>query len=124
MRLEKPHSLSYQLITLTKLPSITLVWSSAKHDDAGLWLKSLENSGASTVSSIPFSAPAAAAFIAEFTSSTLVARLARNFRSTRETLGVGTRTEIPSNLPLSSGSTNPTAFAAPVDVGIMESAAA
>jgi hypothetical protein len=25
MRLEKPHSLSYQLITLTKLPPITLV---------------------------------------------------------------------------------------------------
>src|SRR5215469_10693035 len=84
MRLEKPHSLSYQLITDTKVPSITLVWSSAKLDDAGLWLKSLETSGASTMSRTPFSAPAAAAFIALFTSSTVVGRLATNFRSTSD----------------------------------------
>ena len=44
MRLEKPHSLSYQDMTRTKLPSITLVWSSAKVEDAGLWLRSQETS--------------------------------------------------------------------------------
>ena len=43
MRLEKPHSLSYQLMTETRLPSITLVWSSAKLDEAGLWLKSMDD---------------------------------------------------------------------------------
>src|SRR6185437_6594026 len=121
MRLEKPHSLSYQLITLTKAPSITLVWSSAKDDDAGLWLKSLDTSGASTTSRMPLSAPAAAALIAPLISSTLVGRLATNLRSTSDTFGVGTRTETPSSLPLSSGRTNPTALAAPVDVGIIDS---
>src|ERR1700709_490401 len=124
MRLEKPHSLSYQLITLTNEPSITLVWSSAKDDDAGLWLKSLDTSGASTMSRMPLSAPDAAARIAPFTSSTVVGRLATNFKSTSDTFGVGTRTDTPSRLPLSSGSTRPTALAAPVEVGIIDSAAA
>src|SRR6266567_475302 len=47
MRLEKPHSLSYHDMTRTSVPPTTLVWSSAKDDDAGLWLKSIETSGAS-----------------------------------------------------------------------------
>ena len=50
--------------------------------------------------------------------------LATNLKSTTETFGVGTRIETPSSLPLSSGSTRPTALAAPVEVGIMVSAAA
>ena len=37
-----------------------------------------------------------------------------------ETLGVGTLTAVPSNLPCSSGKTNPTALAAPVDDGIID----
>ncbi len=41
-----------------------------------------------------------------------------------ETLGVGTRMEMPSILPLSSGMTRPTALAAPVVVGIWDTAAA
>ena len=45
-------------------------------------------------------------------------------RSTTETFGVGTRIAEPSSLPLSSGSTRPTALAAPVVVGIIDSAAA
>ena len=49
----------------------------------------------------------------------MVARLAMNFRSTTETFGVGTRMAKPSSLPFSSGSTRPTALAAPVEVGIM-----
>ena len=47
-----------------------------------------------------------------------------NLKSTTETLGVGTRIDTPSSLPFSSGSTSPTALAAPVVVGIIESAAA
>src|ERR1700760_3546648 len=46
MRLEKPHSLSYQLITRTKLPFWTLVWSMWKVDECGSWLKSIETLGA------------------------------------------------------------------------------
>src|SRR6185295_9531522 len=124
MRLEKPHSLSYQVITETKVPSITRVWSSAKEDEAGLWLKSTDTSLSGTTSSTPLSGPSAAALMALLISSTEVGRLATNFRSTSETLGVGTRTEMPSSLPFNSGSTRPTALAAPVEVGIIDSAAA
>ena len=45
MRLEKPHSLSYQDITRTKVPSMTLVWSMWKIDECGSWLKSIETFG-------------------------------------------------------------------------------
>ena len=41
-----------------------------------------------------------------------------------ETFGVGTRMDEPSSLPFSSGSTRPNALAAPVEVGIIDSAAA
>ena len=57
-------------------------------------------------------------------SSTEVARLDVNLKSTTDTFGVGTRMAVPSSLPFSSGSTFPTALAAPVEVGIMFSAAA
>ena len=36
IRLEKPHSLSYQLRTLTRPPSLTFVWADAKIDECGL----------------------------------------------------------------------------------------
>ena len=45
-------------------------------------------------------------------------------RSVSETSGVGTRMEMPSILPLSSGMTSDVALAAPVVVGIIEMAAA
>src|ERR1700722_2986401 len=54
----------------------------------------------------------------------VVARLATNLKSTTETLGVGTRIAEPSSLPFSSGSTRPTALAAPVVVGIIDREAA
>ena len=69
---------------------------------------------------MPLSGPFAAAFITVLISSMLVARFAWNVRSTSDTLIVGTRTEKPSSLPLSSGNTRPTAAAAPVLVGIMD----
>src|ERR1700759_4756441 len=47
-----------------------------------------------------------------------------NVRSTTETAGVGTRKDIPDSLPLTSGQTSPTAFAAPVVDGIILIAAA
>src|SRR5262249_20945138 len=45
MRLEKPHSLSYQDITRTSVPSMTLVWSMWKIELCGSWLKSSETLG-------------------------------------------------------------------------------
>ena len=47
-----------------------------------------------------------------------MADMLQSCRSTRETLAVGIRMAIPSILPRRSGITNPTALAAPVDVGI------
>jgi hypothetical protein len=40
-------------------------------------------------------------------------------KSTTDTSSVGTRKDIPVSLPLSSGITRPTAFAAPVEEGII-----
>merc|ERR1719181_188537 len=45
-------------------------------------------------------------------------------RSTTDTLGVGTRSAMPVSFPFISGNTSATAFAAPVVVGTMLSAAA
>ena len=57
--------------------------------------------------------------MAALISSLVVAFLATNLKSITETFGVGTRIETPSSLPFNSGSTRPTALAAPVEVGIM-----
>ena len=73
---------------------------------------------------MPFSAPSAASLNAAFTSSVDVFLSTSAARSTTETFGVGTRIAMPSSLPFSSGSTSPTAIAAPVVVGMIDSAAA
>ena len=73
---------------------------------------------------MPFSGPAAAARNASLTASTEAGRSSSAVRSTTDTLGVGTRIEMPSSLPLRDGRTSPTAFAAPVVVGIIDSAPA
>ena len=46
MRFEKPHSLSYQAQTFTRLPA-TLVRLASNTDEAGSWLKSMETRGSS-----------------------------------------------------------------------------
>src|SRR6186713_2640232 len=73
---------------------------------------------------MPFNLPSAALLNAAFTSSFDVFLSTSTARSTTDTFGVGTRMAMPSRRPLSSGSTSPTAVAAPVVVGIIESAAA
>jgi len=45
IRLENPHSLSYQPITRTSAPSTTAVCVASNVQDAGLWLKSMLTSG-------------------------------------------------------------------------------
>jgi hypothetical protein len=64
MRLENPHSLSYQPITRVSAPSTTLVCVVSKLHDAAQWLKSTLTSGASLISIIPLNGPSAAARIA------------------------------------------------------------
>ncbi|MOA58221.1 hypothetical protein D3C78_1825760 [compost metagenome] len=67
--------------------------------------------------------PSDAALTISLISSLVVSRDAVKVRSTSDTLMVGTRTEKPSRRPFSSGSTRPTALAAPVLVGIRLSVA-
>ena len=64
MRLEKPYSLSYQERTRTKFPSMTFVWSRAKMDECGSWLKSIETFGSAVTPRMPLSLPLAADLIA------------------------------------------------------------
>src|SRR5688572_18654606 len=124
IRVEKPHSLSYQESTRPRPPSTIWVWGRATVEEAGLWLKSEETNGSLVTASTPFSAPLAAASIAALISSTETLRPGTKFRSTTETFGVGTRIEEPSSLPASAGITRPSALAAPVEVGIIDMAAA
>ena len=91
---------------------------------AGWWFRSIDTRGSRVTSKIPFKGPAAARSSRALTSSMLVSRAGTKVRSTRLTFWVGTRMATPSSLPLSSGSTRPTALAAPVDVGIIETEAA
>src|SRR5450755_216389 len=69
---------------------------------------------------MPFKSPLAAFLTAALISSTVVLRAALKLKSTKETLMVGTRIANPSNFPFNSGSTRPTAAAAPVLVGIID----
>src|SRR5262249_36489495 len=45
--LEKPHSLSYQAQTFTRVPSMTFVRVESNMDECESWLKSIETSGPS-----------------------------------------------------------------------------
>src|SRR5690606_25527595 len=89
MRLEKPHSLSYQAITFSRRP-LTLVWLVSNMDDMGLWLKSQETSGRELHART--AERRLASSIRALTSSALVSRLSSRVRSTSETLITGTRT--------------------------------
>src|SRR2546430_401650 len=73
---------------------------------------------------MPFSGPSAAAFIAALIAFSSASFSSAAVRSTTDTFGVGTRTAMPSSLPFNAGSTSPIAFAAPVEVGTIDRAAA
>src|SRR5690606_36223326 len=90
IRFENPHSLSYQLLTLTRRPE-TFVSVASKVLEAGLWLKSTDTSGSVVKARMPFIGPSAASFMIALISSTVVSRAATNERSTIDTLIVGTR---------------------------------
>ncbi|KAF5030519.1 hypothetical protein DSECCO2_637280 [anaerobic digester metagenome] len=73
---------------------------------------------------MPFSGPSAAAFRVARSSSVVVGFSSSATKSTMDTVAVGTRRLMPSNLPFISGMTLATALAAPVEVGMMFCAAA
>src|SRR5260221_13955329 len=125
MRLENPHSLSYHDMTRHSRLPMTTVCVRSKVELCGSWLKSHDTVGSRLSPSMPLNRLDAAAFtISSLISSAEVSRAASNLKSITDTLAVGTRIEVPSSLPLSAGRTSPTALAAPVEVGIIDSAAA
>ena len=65
-----------------------------------------------------------AAFIVAFTSSTVTSPSTTEVKIVVDPVGTGTRCAEPINLPFNSGITNPIAFAAPVELGTMLTAAA
>merc|ERR1712014_569807 len=67
----------------------------------------------------PFIGPAAASLTAATMSAYLAGFSKRHVKSTTETSGVGTRNAMPVSLPFRTGSTLPTALAAPVADGMM-----
>src|ERR1039457_7186382 len=123
-RLEYPHSLSYHAKTFTQFPATTLVYSASKIAECGLPQKSIDTNSSVLYARIFFIGPSAARRNALFTDSTVAGFSVVIVKSTTLTFGVGTRLAYPSSLPFTSGITRFNAFAAPVEVGIMERAAA
>src|SRR5919112_9290 len=115
---EYPLWLSYKPITLT-VPPLDMVSCESKMHEALLPTMSLETSGASEYSRMSESSPSAADRKAAFTSSADASLEMRATKSVMEPSATGTRIDIPSTLPCSSGLITPAVRAAPVDVGTM-----
>ena len=119
MRLEKPHSLSYQPKTRSIPPLVTRVSGSAMMMLSG---RALRSDDTSALVVAPITPPAAAS--TAFTASTAAGRSVITARSTAETLAVGTRTADPSIRPAICGSTVSNNRCALVVVGTIDRAAA
>src|SRR5438309_10324359 len=123
MRQLKPHSLSYQETTLAaRSPSVRVAGASTI-EECGSDLKSEETSSSRETARMPFSAPHASSSKAWLIWSAVVGLARSTLRSTTETSRTGTRKDIPTNRPDSSGRTSATARLAPVEVGMVLSAA-
>merc|ERR550525_1301530 len=118
-RFEYPHSLSYQDTSLTKVSFNAMPAPTSKMEDALQVWKSVDTTSSSVQSSTPAMSPAAASLTAATISSYFAPFSKRQVRSTTDTSGVGTRNAMPVSFPLSVGRTLPTAFAAPVDEGMI-----
>merc|ERR1712117_118911 len=81
--------------------------------------KSVDTTSSSVQSRTPAMGPAAASLTAATISSYFAGFSKRHVKSTTDTSGVGMRNAMPVSLPLTAGSTLPTALAAPVDDGMM-----
>src|SRR3954464_10286217 len=93
-RQEYPHSFSYQPLTLSSVPSTTLVLFASMMHECGLPMKSDDTSSSSVYSRMPFMGPLdAAALNAAFASATVTVFSTTTVRSVNDTSGVGTRTE-------------------------------
>merc|ERR1740115_69346 len=118
-RFEQPHSLSYHDTSFTKLSLRAMPAPTSKMDEDLQLTKSVDTTSSAVQSNTPFIGPSAASLIAATISSYFAPFSRRHVKSTTETSGVGTRNAIPVNLPFKAGKHLPTAFAAPVDEGII-----
>src|SRR2546423_4860280 len=123
-RHEYPHSLSYHEKTLPWRSPITIVNGASTIDELELPLKSLETSSSSVTARMPLRSLAAASRNTSLMVAAETGSRVGTAKSTIETFGVGTRSEMPWNFPFSSGMTRDMALAAPVLVGIIERVAA
>merc|ERR1719411_2255813 len=114
-----PHSLSYQETSFTNVSLREMPAPTSKIDEDLQLTKSVDTTSSSVQSNTPFMGPAAASLIAATISSYLAGFSSRQVKSTTDTSGVGTRNAMPVSFPFRAGSTFPTAFAAPVEEGMM-----
>ena len=116
--------MSYQATNLTNV-SVNIIPAVASNIDVCISeIKSDETTDSSVYSIIPFISFSVALFTAVQISSYVVGFSRLTVKSTTETSTVGTLNDIPVNFPFNDGITFPTAFAAPVDDGMMLAAAA
>merc|ERR1719203_1111106 len=118
-RLEYPHSLSYHETSFTKLSFSEMPAPMSKIEEDLQLTKSVDTTSSSVQSRTPAMGPAAASFTAATMSSYFAGFSSRHVRSTTDTSGVGMRNAMPVSLPFTAGRHLPTAFAAPVDEGMM-----
>mmetsp|Transcript_72048 Transcript_72048/g.189980 ORF Transcript_72048/g.189980 Transcript_72048/m.189980 type:complete len:211 (+) Transcript_72048:317-949(+) len=91
----------------------------SKIEDSGHVAKSVDTTSSSVKPRTPFMEVSPAFLMASQIASMDAPFSRRHVRSTTETSGVGTRNAMPVSLPFKAGMTFPTAFAAPVEEGMM-----
>merc|ERR1719163_618142 len=115
-----PHTLSYHETSLTNVGVRPMHAPASKIDERESEMKSFDTTWSSVYPMMPlYSGDSAFALISALISSIVAPFSSLHVRSTTDTSGVGTRNAMPVNLPLRAGITLPTAFAAPVDDGMM-----
>merc|ERR1719471_1341667 len=114
-----PHSLSYHDTSFTMVSVRAMPAPMSKIDDDLQLTKSVDTTSSSVKSRMPCMGPAAASLMAATMSSYLAGFSSLQVKSTTDTSGVGTRNAMPVSFPFRAGSTFPTAFAAPVEEGMM-----
>merc|ERR1719266_2089468 len=113
------HSLSYHETSFTKLSFSEMPAPMSKIEEALQLTKSVDTTSSSVQSKTPAMGPAAASLTAATISSYFAGFSKRHVKSTTDTSGVGMRKAMPVSFPLTAGRHLPTAFAAPVEDGIM-----
>merc|ERR1711994_594648 len=118
-RFEYPHSLSYHETSFTKLSFSEMPAPMSKIEEDLQLTKSVDTTSSSVQPRTPAMGPAAAPLTAATISSYFAGFSKRHVKSTTDTSGVGMRKAMPVSFPLTAGRHLPTAFAAPVEDGMM-----